>query len=47
MYLASHGYAVFQPNYRGGIAYGREFYGANRGRLGEIEFWTSSPVSTS
>lgn len=37
-YLATRGYTVFQPNYRGGVAYGRDFYAANRGRLGEIEF---------
>ena len=37
-YFAARGYSVFQPNYRGGIGYGRAFYEANRGRLGEIEF---------
>jgi len=36
--FAARGYSVFQPNYRGGIGYGRAFYEANRGRLGEIEF---------
>lgn len=36
-YFAARGYSVFQPNYRGGIGYGRAFYEANRGRLGEIE----------
>ncbi|MEZ4317724.1 MAG: S9 family peptidase [Myxococcota bacterium] len=36
-FFGSHGYAVFHPNYRGGTAYGRDFYSANRGRLGEIE----------
>jgi dipeptidyl aminopeptidase/acylaminoacyl peptidase len=36
-YFAARGYSVFQPNYRGGIGYGRPFYEANRGRLGEIE----------
>jgi dipeptidyl aminopeptidase/acylaminoacyl peptidase len=36
-FLASHGYAVFHPNYRGGVAYGFDFYAANRGRLGEVE----------
>ena len=37
-YFAARGYSVFLPNYRGGIGYGRAFYEANRGRLGEIEF---------
>jgi dipeptidyl aminopeptidase/acylaminoacyl peptidase len=37
-FFAARGYSVFQPNYRGGIGYGRAFYEANRGRLGEIEF---------
>ena len=36
-YFAARGYSVLRPNYRGGLAYGREFYAANRGRLGEIE----------
>lgn len=36
-YFAARGYSVFQPNYRGGIGYGRPFYEANRGRLGDIE----------
>lgn len=36
-YFAARGYSVLQPNYRGGLAYGFEFYAANRGRLGEIE----------
>ncbi len=35
--FASHGYAVFRPNYRGGTAYGFDFYAANRNRFGEIE----------
>jgi len=37
-YFAARGYSVFRPNYRGGIGYGRAFYEANRGRLGDIEF---------
>ncbi len=37
-YFAARGYSVFRPNYRGGFGYGRDFYAANRGRLGEIEF---------
>ncbi len=36
-FFATHGIAVFQPNYRGGIGYGGAHYAANRGRLGEIE----------
>ncbi|MEO8702982.1 MAG: S9 family peptidase [Kofleriaceae bacterium] len=36
-FLAARGYSVLRPNYRGGIGYGRPFYEANRGRLGEIE----------
>lgn len=36
-YLATRGYAVFNPNYRGGVGYGFAFYEANRGRLGDIE----------
>lgn len=35
--FAAHGYAVFRPNYRGGTAYGFDFYAANRNRFGEIE----------
>ncbi|MCA9611099.1 MAG: prolyl oligopeptidase family serine peptidase [Myxococcales bacterium] len=37
VYFAARGYSVLRPNYRGGTAYGRDFYAANRGRLGEIE----------
>jgi len=36
-FFAARGYSVFEPNYRGGLGYGRAFYEANRGRLGEIE----------
>ncbi|HEV7238434.1 MAG TPA: S9 family peptidase [Thermoanaerobaculia bacterium] len=36
-YFAANGFSVFRPNYRGGLAYGRELYAANRGRLGVIE----------
>jgi dipeptidyl aminopeptidase/acylaminoacyl peptidase len=36
--FAGNGYSVLQPNYRGGFGYGFDFYAANRGRLGEIEF---------
>lgn len=38
VFFAARGYSVLRPNYRGGIGYGRAFYAANRGRLGEIEF---------
>ncbi|HEX6849817.1 MAG TPA: S9 family peptidase [Candidatus Polarisedimenticolaceae bacterium] len=37
-FFAARGYTVFRPNYRGGVGYGLDFYAANRGRLGEIEF---------
>ncbi len=36
-FFAARGYSVFEPNYRGGIGYGRAFYEANRNRFGEIE----------
>lgn len=36
-FFAARGYSVFEPNYRGGLGYGRQFYEANRGRFGEIE----------
>ena len=38
VFFAARGYSVLRPNYRGGTGYGRDFYAANRGRLGEIEF---------
>lgn len=37
-YFIARGFNVFRPNYRGGFGYGYDFYRANRGRLGEIEF---------
>jgi dipeptidyl aminopeptidase/acylaminoacyl peptidase len=37
-YFASHGLSVLRPNYRGSLGYGFDFYAANRGRLGVIEF---------
>jgi dipeptidyl aminopeptidase/acylaminoacyl peptidase len=37
-YFTARGFSVFRPNYRGGTAYGFDFYASNRGRLGEIEF---------
>lgn len=36
-YLASRGYSVLRPNYRGSFGYGFAFYAANRDRFGEIE----------
>jgi len=36
-YLASRGYSVFRPNYRGSFGYGFAFYAANRDRFGEVE----------
>ena len=36
--IVARGYAVFEPNYRGSTGYGHDFYAANRGRLGEVEF---------
>jgi len=37
-FFTALGFNVFQPNYRGGIAYGVDFLNSNRARLGEIEF---------
>ncbi len=37
-YFVAHGFSVLTPNYRGSLGYGFEFYAANRGRLGEVEF---------
>jgi len=37
-FFAARGYAVLRPNYRGSTGYGFDFYAANRGRLGDIEF---------
>ncbi len=36
-YMASRGYSVLRPNYRGSLAYGFAFYAANRNRFGEVE----------
>lgn len=36
-YLASRGYSVLRPNYRGSFGYGFAFYAANRNRFGEVE----------
>jgi dipeptidyl aminopeptidase/acylaminoacyl peptidase len=37
-FFAARGYAVLRPNYRGSTGYGLDFYAANRGRLGDVEF---------
>lgn len=42
-YFAARGYSVLRPNYRGGFGYGKAFYEANRGRLGEIELEDIEP----
>ena len=42
-FFAARGYSVFEPNYRGGIGYGRAFYEANRGKLGDIELADIEP----
>ncbi len=36
--FAQEGLVVFEPNFRGGIGYGSEFYAANRGKLGHIDY---------
>ena len=42
-YFAARGYSVLRPNYRGGFGYGKAFYEANRGRLGDIELEDIEP----
>ncbi|MDC6361321.1 MULTISPECIES: S9 family peptidase [Flavobacteriaceae] len=37
-YFADNGYIVFQPNYRGSIRYGRDFYAGNRNSFGKNDF---------
>jgi len=37
-FFADNGYVVFQPNFRGSIGYGREFYAGNRNAFGEKDF---------
>jgi dipeptidyl aminopeptidase/acylaminoacyl peptidase len=37
-FFAARGYAVLRPNYRGSTGYGFDYYAANRGRLGDVEF---------
>ena len=36
--FALEGIITFRPNFRGGIGYGSDFYAANRGRLGDIDY---------
>jgi len=36
--FSQEGLIVFEPNFRGGIGYGSEFYAANRGKLGHIDY---------
>jgi dipeptidyl aminopeptidase/acylaminoacyl peptidase len=36
--FALEGIIVFRPNFRGGIGYGSDFYAANRGKLGDIDY---------
>ncbi len=36
--FALEGIIVYQPNFRGGIGYGSDFYAANRGKLGDIDY---------
>lgn len=37
-FFADNGYVVFQPNFRGSIGYGREFYAGNRNAFGYKDF---------
>ena len=36
-YFADNGYVVFQPNFRGSIGYGRDFYAGNRNAFGHTD----------
>ena len=36
--FSQEGMIVFEPNFRGSIGYGSEFYAANRGKLGYIDY---------
>jgi dipeptidyl aminopeptidase/acylaminoacyl peptidase len=38
-YMASQGWAVLGPNYRGSTGYGRQWMEANRKRVGEVDTW--------
>ncbi len=37
-FFADNGYVVFQPNFRGSIGYGRDFYAGNRNAFGFTDF---------
>ncbi len=37
-FFADNGYIVFQPNFRGSIGYGRNFYAANRNAFGHTDY---------
>ena len=37
-FFAGEGFIVYEPNFRGSIGYGSEFYKANRGELGYIDY---------
>ena len=37
-FFADNGYVVFQPNFRGSIGYGRDFYAGNRNNFGHTDF---------
>lgn len=37
-FFADNGYVVFQPNFRGSIGYGRDFYAGNRNAFGHTDF---------
>jgi len=37
-FFADNGYVVFQPNFRGSIGYGRDFYAGNRNAFGQTDF---------
>jgi len=37
-FFADNGYVVFQPNFRGSIGYGRDFYAGNRNAFGVTDF---------
>jgi dipeptidyl aminopeptidase/acylaminoacyl peptidase len=36
--FAQQGFLVFEPNFRGSIGLGRDFYAANRERIGDVDF---------
>ncbi|WP_340065691.1 S9 family peptidase [Ascidiimonas aurantiaca] len=36
-FFADNGYVVFQPNFRGSIGYGRDFYAGNRNAFGQTD----------